>query len=163
MAQIVVGLLPWSMINHCQSSSKHRQVTVKQQNGSEIFSGSLSIPEAMPAQQSRLLHSQPQPSWQQVLSLQGPWGQAGAQGPAAWVAPCLSSIPRQISAACSARDSHTDTTQATPSYQLYQRKYLLCIEFIQISLHIHLLILKKTLMYCGQCMPSCNCFSSKRW
>lgn len=57
------------MLKHCQSSSKHQEVTVKQLNGSEVFSGSLRIPvwhhiptEAVPAQQGRLLHPQP-PAW----------------------------------------------------------------------------------------------------
>lgn len=49
------------------------------------------------------------------LSLWEPWGQPWAQGPVAWVIPSLSSIPSQLSPACSAWDSHTDHH---PSYTL---------------------------------------------
>lgn len=118
MPQVVVALPPWSMLKHCQSSSKRHEVTVKQLNGSEIISGSLRIPvwqhiptEALPAQQGRFLQPQhSQPTWQQVSVALGALGQAWAQGPAAWV---LSSIPRQLSAQ---RGAPTQTTiQATPS------------------------------------------------
>lgn len=57
MAQIAVALLSRSMLKHCQSSSKYQEATVKQLNGSEVFSGSLRVPvwqhistEAVPAQ-----------------------------------------------------------------------------------------------------------------